>query len=104
MSITKTQSASLSTLADKVTAPFHAAKASLEQIEADARRNRIELAALTGLALTKKNIDRKLEDFKKTHEANRARAKADTAAAIGVSCGDGRAPECQRRWRSRSSR
>ena len=69
---------------EKLTGPFHEAKAKLEQIEADAKRRGIEIAALTGLAVTKRNIDRKLEDVKKAHESNRPRARAEIAADIAA--------------------
>jgi len=69
---------------EKLTGPFHEAKAKLEQIEADAKRKGIELAAVTGLAVTKRNIDQKLEDYKKAHESNRSHAKAEIVAAIAA--------------------
>lgn len=84
MSITKTQTASPSTLEEKITAPFREAKAKLEEIEADAKRKNIELAALAGLALTKRTLDRKLEDYKKAHETHRSRAKTEIAAEIAA--------------------
>ena len=84
MSITKNHTSSHSFLEEKITAPFHEAKAKFEQVEADARRRNIEIAALTGLALTKRNIDQKLEDYKKAHEANRSHAKAEIVAAIAA--------------------
>jgi hypothetical protein len=84
MSITKNDTSSHSTLEEKITAPYHEAKAKLEQVEADAKRKNIEIAALTGLALTKRNIDQKLEDYKKAHEANRSHAKAEIVAAIAA--------------------
>src|SRR6476469_7993534 len=69
---------------EKLTGPFHEAKAKLEQIEADAKRKGIAIAAITGLAVTKQTIDRKLEDLKKTHESNRSHALADAAAAVAA--------------------
>jgi hypothetical protein len=68
MSILKSHS----THEEKIHGPFGEAKVRLEQIEADAKRKGIEIAALTGLAVTKRNIDRKLEDLKKAHESNRS--------------------------------
>jgi len=59
--------------------PFHEAKAKLEKLEAEAKRKGIEIAALTGLAVTKRNIDRKLEDLKKTHESNQSHARTELA-------------------------
>jgi len=84
MSITKTHANSHSTLEDKITAPYHEAKATLAQVEADVKRKNIEIAALTGLALTKRTIDQKIEDYKKAHEANRSHARAEIVAAIAT--------------------
>ena len=69
---------------EQVTGPFHEAKAKLEQIEAEAKRKGVELAAITTLAVTKRNIDQKLEDLKKAHESNRSHAKAEIVAAIAA--------------------
>jgi hypothetical protein len=80
MSILKTQSKH----EDSFFEPFHAAKAKLEQIEADAKKKGIEVAALTGLAVTKRHIDRKLEDYKKAHESNRPHARAEIAAEVAT--------------------
>jgi hypothetical protein len=80
MSILKSHS----THEEKIHGPFSEAKAKLEQIEADAKRKGIEIAALTSLAVTKRNIDQKLEDYKKTHEANRSHAKTEIVAAIAA--------------------
>jgi len=80
MSILKSHS----THEEKIHGPFGEAKAKLEQIEADAKRKGIAIAALTGLAVTKRNIDRKLEDLKKAHESNRAHARAEIAADVAA--------------------
>ena len=80
MSILKSHS----TREEKIHGPFGEAKAKLEQIEADAKRKGIEIAALSGLAVTKRNIDRKLEDLKKAHESNRSHARAGIAADVAV--------------------
>ena len=69
---------------EKVTGPFHEAKAKLAQIEAEAKRKGIEIAAITGLAVTKRNIDRKLEDMKKAHESNRSHARAEVAVDVAA--------------------
>jgi hypothetical protein len=69
---------------EKLTGPFHQAKAKLEQIEAEAKRKGIEIAAITGLAVTKRNIDRKLEDMKKAHESNRSHARAEVAVDVAA--------------------
>jgi hypothetical protein len=69
---------------EKLTGPFHEAKAKLEQIEADAKRKGIAIAAITGLAVTKGSIDRKLEDMKKAHESNQSRARAEIAADVAA--------------------
>ena len=78
MSILKSHS----THEEKIHGPFGEAKARLEQIEADAKRKGIEIAALTGLAVTKRNIDRKLEDLKKAHA--RAEIAVDVAAFLAA--------------------
>jgi len=80
MSILKSHS----THEDRIHGPFSEAKAKLEQIEADAKRKGIEIAALTRLAVTKRNIDRKLEDLKKAHESNRSHARAQIAADVAA--------------------
>jgi hypothetical protein len=69
---------------EKLTGPFHEAKAKMEQIEADAKRKGIEIAAITSLAVTKRNIDRKLEDLKGAHESNRSHGRAEIAADIAA--------------------
>jgi hypothetical protein len=69
---------------EKLTGPFHQAKAKLEQIEADAKRKGIEIAAITGLAVTKRNIDRKLEDLKKAHKSNQSHARTEIAADVAA--------------------
>ena len=84
MSILKNHASSHSSHDEKLSGPFHEAKARLEQIEAEAKRKGIEIAAITGLAVTKRNIDRKLEDLKKAHESNRSRARAEIAADVAV--------------------
>ena len=80
MSILKSHS----THEEKIHGPFGEAKVRLEQIEADAKRKGIEIAALTGLAVTKRNIDRKLEDLKKAHESNRSHARAEIAVDVAA--------------------
>jgi 3-methyladenine DNA glycosylase AlkD len=69
---------------EKLTGPFHEAKAKLEQIEAEAKRKGIAIAAITGLAVTKGHIDRKLEDLKKAHESNQPRARAEIATDVAA--------------------
>ena len=80
MSILKSHS----THEEKIHGPFGEAKAKLEQIEADAKRKGIEIAALTALAVAKRNIDRKLEDLKKAHESNRSHARTEIAADVAA--------------------
>ena len=84
MSILKNHTSSHSSHAEKLTGPFHQAKAKLEQIEAEAKRKGIAIAAITGLAVAKRNIDRKLEDLKKAHESNRSHARAEIAADVAA--------------------
>jgi hypothetical protein len=69
---------------DKITAQMQEAKARLEQFEAKARDKtaQSETAAIASLKTAKQNIDRKLEDLKKTHDTNVARAKADIDADV----------------------
>ena len=69
---------------EKLTGPFHQAKARLEQIEAEAKRKGIEIAAITGLAVTKRKIDQKMEDMKKAHESNQSHARAEIAADVAA--------------------
>ena len=84
MSILKNLTSSHSSHDEKLTGPFHQAKARLEQIEAEAKRKGIEIAAIAGLAVTKRNLDQKLEDLKKAPESNRSHARAEIAADIAA--------------------
>ena len=72
-------SATLKAYEDKIKAQVQEAKAKLEQVEATAKAKRAdrELTAISDLNATKQNIDRKLQDLKKTHQTYHARAKAD---------------------------
>jgi hypothetical protein len=69
---------------DKITAQIQEAKARLEQFEAKTRDKtaQSETAAIVSLKTAKQNIDRKLQDLRKTHDTNVARAKADIDADV----------------------
>ena len=80
MSILKSHS----TEEEKIHGPFGEAKAKLEQLEANAKRKGIEAGAIAGLAVTKRHIDQKLEDLKKTHESNQTHARAEVAKDVAA--------------------
>jgi F0F1-type ATP synthase membrane subunit b/b' len=71
---------------EKIKAQMQDAKAKLEQLEAKARdkTSQADTAAINNLKTAKANIDRKLQDLKKTHDANVTRAKADIDADVAT--------------------
>jgi len=71
---------------DKVKAQLQDAKTRLEQFEAKAKEKgaQAEITAVNGLKTAKANIDRKLQDLKKTSDTHVARAKADIDANVAT--------------------
>src|SRR5262249_22499135 len=82
----ETASSTLKTYEDKVRAQMQDAKTRLEQFEAKAKEKgaQAEVAAVNNLKTAKANIDRKLQDLKKTHDAYVTRAKADIDADVAT--------------------
>ena len=81
-----TPSSTLKAYEDKVKAQLQDAKGRVEQFEARAREKgaQAEITAVNGLKTAKANIDRKLQDLKKTSDTHVARAKADIDADVAT--------------------
>jgi len=81
---TQSQNAALKAYEDKVRAQVREGKAKLDQVAAMAseKKAQVEIDAIGGLNATRQNIERKLEDLKKTSEAHVSRAKADIDAEV----------------------
>ena len=81
-----TPSSTLKAYEDKVRAQLQDAKARVEQFEARAKEKgaQTEITAVNGLKTAKANIDRKLQDLKKTNDTYVARAKADIDADVAT--------------------
>jgi hypothetical protein len=77
---------SLKAYEDKVKAQLQDAKARIDQFEATAKEKgaHAEITAVNGLQTAKTNIDRKLQDLKKTSATYVARAKADIDADVAT--------------------
>jgi len=89
MAIERTHGGSSSTLEGyegKIASKVQEAKERLEQFEAKAKKKGAvaTIAAIGGLHLAKRHIDRKLQDLKTTHTANQARAKADIDTEVAA--------------------
>jgi hypothetical protein len=86
MAITNTSKApdTLKTYEAKVTAQVQAAKAKLEQFQAQVKGKSTheDAGVVSSLQSAKQNIDRKLQDLKKTTDSNLTRAKADIDADV----------------------
>ena len=81
-----TPSSTLKAYEDKVKTQLQDAKARLEQFEAGAKAKgaHAEITAVNSLKTAKANIDRKLQDLKKTNDTYVARAKADIDADVAT--------------------
>jgi hypothetical protein len=81
-----TPSSTLKAYEDKVKTQLQDAKARVEQFDARAKEKgaQAEITAVNGLKAAKANIDRKLQDLKKTSDAHVARAKADIDADVAT--------------------
>jgi putative IMPACT (imprinted ancient) family translation regulator len=89
MATTKTQDGPKSTIKayeDKVAAQMKDAKARLDQLEAQgkAKAAQSEAKAIGDLKSAKQDIDRKLQDLKKTHDTHVTRAKAAIDADVAA--------------------
>ncbi len=84
MSTKHTESPLLKAYEEKLTAQVQEAKARLEEFEARAKEQKAqaEIDAIGKLKTTRRNIDRKLQDLKTTHEAHVTQAKADLDAEV----------------------
>ena len=81
-----TPSSTLKAYEDKVKAQLQDAKARVDQFEGRAKEKgaHAEITAVNGLKTAKANIDRKLQDLKKTSDTHVARAKADIDADVAT--------------------
>jgi len=72
-------SAALKAYADSVTAQVQNGKATLDQLEAQAKSEgaTAELSVIERLKAAQQNISSKLQDLKATHKSNISRAQAD---------------------------
>ena len=83
---TKTQNAALRAYEDKIRAQVREGKAKLEEVTAMAseKKAQAEIDAIRGLNAARQNIERKLEDLKKTSDAHVSRAKSDIDAEVAT--------------------
>ena len=81
---TQTQNAAFKAYEDKVKAQVREGRAKLDQVAAMAseKKAQAEIDAISGLNATKQNIERKLEDLKKTSQAHVSHAKGDIDAEV----------------------
>ncbi len=79
---TGSQSPLLKAYEEKITAQVEEAKAKLQEFEARAKeyKAQAEIDVIRKLKTTERDIDRKLQDLKTTHESHVEQAKADVAA------------------------
>lgn len=83
---TQDRSSTLKEYEDRIAAQMRDAKAKLDQIAATARQKAAptEASVVGSLKTAKDNIDRKLQDLKKTNDAHLTRAKADIDADVAT--------------------
>jgi hypothetical protein len=79
-------SATIKAYEDKIVSQLQQARSKLQQLEAQAKdkRAQAEVATISSLKTAQQNIDRKLQDLKKTHDTHVTQAKADIDADIAT--------------------
>lgn len=86
METQNTTGATLQAYADKIAAQIHAANIRIDEFEAKAKpkRAQAELAAIEGLKVAKKDVERMLVDLSAKRDEQVARARTEIDAAIGA--------------------